>query len=235
MGLGHGASIAKDGLVLHLDAANKKSYPGTGTTVFDISSYKTNTLVYQATFSNSYFEFDGTDDNIYMGSLSTNAPQISQIREFVSVEVAFYPYSVGGDSGPALVRCGLGTDITFGFFYDRTGRSTSVQWHDGAFKGASSSNNIVNLDAWNIATFSRNGASISFYLNGVFINTVSSLTTPTPTPAFLGIGSARAGTGVGTTSQDMAGRISSVKIYNRALTAAEVRQNFEALRGRYGI
>jgi hypothetical protein len=235
MSLGHGASIVRSGLVLHLDAANNKSYPGTGTTVFDLSDFKTNSTVYQATFNSNYFEFDGVDDNIYIGSLSTNAPQISQIREFVSVEVAFYPYSVGGDDGPALVRCGLGTDITFGLFYNKSSKALSAQWYADNFAGASSNNNIVNLDTWNIASFSRNGSSISFYMNGAFVNTVSSLSTPTPTPSALGIGAARAATAVGTTGQDVSGRISTVKIYNRALSATEIKQNFEAIRGRYNI
>lgn len=231
----YGPKTVTNGLVLCIDAANPRSYPGSGTTLFDLSSYKTSPIVYQATYSNNYFEFDGTDDNIYISNLSTNAPQIGQIREFVSAEIAFYPYSTGGDDAPALIRCGLGSDLTFAYFYNRTSRLFSLQWYDGAFKNASSSSNVINLNSWNIGTFSRNGSSVSFYINGSLINTVTGLTTPTPTPANLGIGAARAATAVGTTSQDMAGRISYVKIYNLALTASEIQQNFNAIKGRYGL
>lgn len=235
MGLSHSPKIVTDGLVLCLDAANLKSYPGSGTTVNDISSYKTNATIYQATYADGHFILDGVDDNLYISNLSTNAPQIYSLTNTLSLEIIFNPNSVGGDDGSALIRCGLGTDLTFGLFYERTNRRFYFHWYDTTFQISYSSSNIITLDTWNIGTVVRNGSSVSFYINGNLINTNTGLTNTTPVPANLGIGATRAGTTIGTTGQDFAGKIACVKIYNKALSAAEVLQNFNALRGRFGI
>jgi len=66
MATNYNPKITTDGLVLCLDAANPKSYPGSGTAWFDISGNSRNgTLTNSPTFSSSnqgYFSFDGTDD-----------------------------------------------------------------------------------------------------------------------------------------------------------------------------
>lgn len=236
MATNYNAKVVTDGLVLCLDAANPRSYSGSGSTVYDLSNKGYDASIYQATYSNNgYFDFDGVDDNLYITSLSTNAPLIYNITTVVSGEVVYYPYSSYDDGDVALIRCGLGTDLTFGFFHSNTAERVFFHWYDTDFGITVSTSNVITLDAWNVASFVRNGTSISFYVNGSFINTNTGLTAPTPTPTNLGIGAARAGTGVGTTAQDLYGRIASVKIYNRALTANEVAQNFHATRGRYGL
>ena len=53
MGIGHGADIVRNGLVLHLDAANKKSYPGTGTAWNDLSGNSNNGSLLNGTSFNS--------------------------------------------------------------------------------------------------------------------------------------------------------------------------------------
>ena len=75
MGIGHGADIVRNGLVLHLDAANKKSYPGTGTAWNDLSSNNNFTLNNSPTLSNGYFNFDGINETAT--SVSTFPMQIS--------------------------------------------------------------------------------------------------------------------------------------------------------------
>ena len=231
----YGANVVRDGLVLHLDAANVKSYPGSGTNVFDLSNYKTNSIVYQAVSNDNYFEFDGTDDNLYISSLATNANQIYSITNIVSIDAAIYPYSIGGDSGPAIIRCGLGTDLTFAVLINTTQKTIIFHWYDGAFKSSTSPLNALTFDSWNLISVVRDSSSVSFYVNGIHLSTNTGLTDPTPVPSNLGIGASRAGTSVGTTAQDFSGRISYIKIYNRALSTLDVKQNFEALRGRYGI
>ena len=74
MGLGHSPRIVTDGLVLCLDAANKRSYPGTGTTWTDRSTSGTNVSMEGMSSSNystnnaGVIDFDGTDDYIDAGS-----------------------------------------------------------------------------------------------------------------------------------------------------------------------
>ena len=68
MALYHSPLVVTDGLVLYVDAANRKSYPGSGTTVYDLSGYGNNgTLINGVTFNTSgvgCFRLDGVDDRI---------------------------------------------------------------------------------------------------------------------------------------------------------------------------
>lgn len=80
-----------------------------------------------------------------------------------------------------------------------------------------------------------NGLTCSFYINGVSAGG-GTVTIPIPeTASQIGIGATRTGLAVGTTGQDLAGDISIVQIYNRALSTEEIKQNFQATRGRYGL
>lgn len=230
-----GPEITDSGLILSIDAGNTKSYPGTGTIVYDLSSAKSNVTVYQATYANGYFEFDGVDDNLSINDLATTAPQIRSITTVFSEEVVFYPLSTGGDDAAALIRSGLGIDLNFSFFFNRPNRQIYFHWYDTTFQASFGTTNTVTLDKWNVGTIVRNGSSVSFYINGNLLNTNTGISSPTQVPTSMGIGATRSGTGVGTTGQDLAGRIASVRIYNTVLTDAQVKQNFNAIRGRFGI
>ena len=75
MGLGHSPRIVTDGLVLCLDAANARSYPGTGTTWTDMKGGNNGTLANSPTFNNngslSHFSLSGSNDNIKIAESST--------------------------------------------------------------------------------------------------------------------------------------------------------------------
>ena len=68
MSYSNGPKIVTSGLVMYWDAANKKSYPGSGTTIYDLCGTYDGTLVNGPTFSNTnggVIVFDGVDDYIY--------------------------------------------------------------------------------------------------------------------------------------------------------------------------
>ena len=77
MGFYRGPNIVKDGLVLHLDAANYKSYPGSGTTWSDLSGNGNNgTLTNGPTFDSGNrgsIVFDGSNDFVYLSNPSSLA------------------------------------------------------------------------------------------------------------------------------------------------------------------
>lgn len=77
-------------------------------------------------------------------------------------------------------------------------------------------------------TVTTSGVS-TLYINGVFHSVVNGYTYGNGTPGNLCIGANGSG------SEFYQGLISNCEIYNRALTEAEVKQNFNALRGRYGV
>lgn len=74
MSLGHGAGIVRSGLVLHLDAANRKSYPGSGTVWTDLSGLENNgTLNNSPTINNGILSLDGVNDNITIASIDLSS------------------------------------------------------------------------------------------------------------------------------------------------------------------
>lgn len=230
-----GGDIVRDGLVLHLDAGSERSYPKSGTVWKDLSGNGYDFINYQSVFNTNYFEFDGVDDNLYKNSISTTAPKLS-ISTDITIESIFYPFStIIDDTSGTIIRCGLGTDIMYGIFVNRSSRSISYQYYDGSFKGFNGNNNKVNLNAWNSVIFTKQANNGSIYVNGVLDNSVTNLTNPSVIGSSIGIGATRAGTSVGSTGIDLLGRISLVKIYNRALTADEVEKNYNTTRKRFGL
>ena len=221
MGIGYNTSIVRDGLVLYLDAANRKSYSGTGTNVFDLAknlnnSVLTNGASYNST-NNGYFNFDGINDCIVVNN---NANILSKTSY---TKIAwFYPTSFstgnniisGGNSGQHAFWLG-GTDKL------RAGHNS--QWSTVV------SNTTLVLNTWyfGAVTFNTSTGWV-LYLNGNQESTSGSLTTFNGNQEIL-IGAYSTGGNVFT------GRIAKALVYNRVLTAQEIKTNFEATRGRYGI
>jgi hypothetical protein len=221
MALSHSPQIVRDGLVLYLDAANIKSYPGTGGSVVDLSKNLNNSVLTNGASYNSanngYFNFDGSNDCIVVNS---NANILSKTNY---TKIAwFYPTSFstgnniisGGNSGQHAFWLG-GTDKL------RAG-------HNGQWSTIVSNTTLV-LNTWyfGAVTFNETTGWV-LYLNGIQESTSGSLTTFTGNQEIL-IGAFSTGSNVFT------GRIASGLVYNRVLTGAEIKQNFNATRGRYGI
>ena len=90
----------------------------------------------------------------------------------------------------------------------------------------------VTIGNWNQTVFVYNGSNVSVYLNGVFKSITSTsisgaLTSTISTFTISNTDAANVSFAVGS--------IASVKLYNRALSANEINQNFNAYRGRYGL
>lgn len=231
--LNHGARIVTDGLVLYLDAANPKSYPGSGTTILNLGLSDINFNLYNGASYQEYpsrFNFDGTDDNI-----GRSTPSELQIKNDKTIIIWWKHNSSGGDDTGTLIRVGLGTDLLYYLSSRRSTKRLAFQWYDNSFKTIYSSANGFALNSFNFGAAVINSTNCNFYINGISSG-VGSVTTPTPTNAnSIGIGASRSGSSVGSTGQDLCGDISTVQVYNRALTEAEIKQNFNALRGRYGV
>jgi hypothetical protein len=85
------------------------------------------------------------------------------------------------------------------------------------------------IGTWYKLDFIRNGNVIDFYLNGLYSQSISFTADIQPSPnLFIGMSQHAAG-------QCFHGKMAYIQIYNRALSAAEIQQNFNALRGRFSI
>lgn len=228
MSLGHGASIVRSGLVLHLDAANVKSYPGTGTAWNDMSSSGnngtlTNGVVY-STNNNGVMTFDGVNDYVECGTNTiTGSAAFTLASWFRTTTVSKYSgaISIGGaGNGPYI-----GTVAAA-----QVGTSSSI---GGGFYGNNWGTGVTTLNTWVYVTMTYASGSnglTTFYVNDtVRLNQNFSGTPNTPSTL------TRIGRIAVDTIYNFSGSIGLTQIYNRSLSAAEVRQNFEATRGRYGI
>jgi hypothetical protein len=218
VGLGHSPSIVLNGLVLALDAGNTKSYPGSGTTWTDLSGRgNTGTLVNGPTYSSANggsIVFDGTNDYV----------NFSSIFNFTVGSISvWFKTSNAGSSYRALIdkseSWGLFLKDNVLITYDfgnATDRTTGLNVATGTWQ------NVTMTFTETVGTPSNNAI---IYLNG---NPVLTTTVKWATFGAFQI-SAQNG------SQNFSGNIAQASVYNRALSAGEVSQNFNALRYRYGI
>jgi hypothetical protein len=226
MGLGHGASIVRSGLVLHLDAANKKSYPGTGTAWNDMSGNSNNgTLVNSVGYSSNNsgsMVFDGIDDYCDAGTSSTLKPSYMTVSTWIK-------FTTISANNRILSDWHQNASSDRWIFY--TANTTQVQWYiHTSIGGDVGIPFTINLNQWYYLTGTFDGTNTILYVNGDFVSSASKSGV-----LVSGLGeSVRVGRQAESGGSHN-GSIASVKMYNRALSAAEVKQNFNALRGRYGI
>ena len=223
MSLTYGPSIVMNGLVFYVDAANTRSYPGSGTAWRDLSGNgNTGTLTNGPTFSSAnggVITFDGTDDFIdtsnNVGLLPTAGLTITC---WIKTSVA-----------DKFLVDKANTALTSGYLLAGTGSGTCV-FYINSINVASSA--TINSNTWKqITAVWVPSTALRIYINGDLDNSnITSVPASITDPSVnLWIGRRR------TVADYWNGNISSVSIYNLAFNADQIRQNFNALRGRYGI
>jgi hypothetical protein len=243
MSLSHGTSVVRDGIVLSLDAANVKSYPGSGTTLTNLNNLTdTATLVNGTAYSSEnqgVLVFDGINDSMSFGGPSRFFT--SYTTQQITIETWIYiPSSAtwtNGFYGNILTRGYFGG--SHGIFRTTTNNFVSAWFRQqGVFVsgGQVESTGLIQRDQWQqiVAIWKNPGSAL--YINGSLVtqnsNALESLSAGTTDDVwYAGLNTAAGGN----SGNFFEGKQTGIKIYNRALTAAEIQQNFEALRGRYGI
>ena len=223
MGISYNPSIVSSGLVLALDAANPKSYPGSGTTWTDLSGRgNTGTLTNGPTYNSANggaISFDGVDDYVGTTALNLNELTICAWVKFSSVSNTAFPTIINKETSNTSRNFFMGLAPQFTF-------SRSVS---GSDQGVISSI-TPNLNQWYyVASTNTLTPVFSIYINGVLNNTAT----------FSGsLSTGGSATWIGTYRNliyPMNGNIANTQIYNRALSADEISQNFNATRRRFGI
>jgi hypothetical protein len=214
MSLSHSPSIVTSGLVLCLDAANPRSYPGSGTTIYDISGSGYNgTLVNGPTFSSvngGVIVTDGVNDYI-------DVPGINLATSTYTVFGAARYVTVSGRMITAKVNNWL-----MGHWSGTTENYYAEGWVSTAGSGAADTNWRIYSASWNQST-----DSAALYTNGALTSGPNTSASAGPNGICIGAHNA--------ISEWSNGQFSFVMVYNKVLTADEVTQNFNALRGRFGI
>jgi hypothetical protein len=219
MGIAYNTSIVMDKLVAYLDAANARSYNGTGTIWNDISgnSYTadlTNGPAY-STLNGGYFTFDGTNDYAPISTI----PATFWTGGSWSVEFCIYiNNSTTGDYGI------IGTDGQLHFLI-RNGLA-----HLGLYGNDVASTFQIPTNSWTHIVFCYRADNYDkqIYINGAF-----------NTSAILGgISVTGTGTQIGKVPfgyNYFNGKIAFVKFYQKLLSATEIRQNYNATKKRFGL
>ena len=236
--------IVTNGLVLNLDAGQTASYPGAGTTWTDLSGNGNNgTLVNGPTYSSANggsIVFDGTNDTVTTGTSSGLTPPAITFSIWVKRTAAwpngsclfwgkpaadfagngFYLETLTGSSG-------FGTNYTAVIFNGDPGPAGA----GGSATASLTTSTIFPLNLFVNFAFTMASGSVVMYVNGTAINSTT-LRTPTITANTATKYLMHNSPGYNAYTP---GEVGQLSIYNRALTAAEVQQNFNCLRMRYGI
>ena len=222
MGLFHSPKIVTDGLVTLLDAGNSKSYSGSGTTWKDLSSNRQDaTMNSSPTFTTSdgvaCFDLDGTDDYFEIANHINVSPAVTASCWVKSNTTNW------NDTGWLMSKRNQ-------FLLHPAAGSKNFQWyiHQGGFQATSYNDTSFDITQWHNWTGTYEGTNLTVYRNGKQVNSraVSGTLTSSTSSLYIGFD-------FGTRFGDA--KIAYCMVYNKALTAAEVKQNFEAMRGRFGL
>jgi hypothetical protein len=226
----HSPRISTDGLVLYLDAGNRKSYGGSGIVWKDLSGNDNNgTLTNGPTFDSGNggtITIDTIDDSVIIAPPNPT----NNITDELTAEIFFQPTNLTNTFNAFIYT----TDTsTFRFYRNAPGTSEGtltwlVYYYDTSNTLRFFTNYIsYNLNEWACTSISVfNNGVVHFFKNGQFIaekiannfsywDIVPRVSIPTITLRYI--------------------NISSVKIYNRALTSAEILQNYNATKNRFGL
>lgn len=229
--------IVTSGLLAYYDAGKAASQPATGATWYDISDNNKNATASSPsppTFNSAgYFTFDRINSQRF----STSALVPTAWTDAWTIEVWMYtPTGATWSNGvnrSHFISNGS-TAGTWGVIRYPTDNQVTT-WIRGAAESAETARATLARDRWHqfVGTWDGNN-TVSSYLNGAFVGSATITPTGTPDTGVLPIGGASS-TVSGSPGTFYEGNIAAVILYNRAISLAEVNNNFEALRDRFGI
>jgi len=229
-GFHRGLHIVRDGLVLALDAASPRSYPGSGTTWKDLlNSGENGTLTNGPTFdsgNNGSIVLDGVDDYVQVMSdgFGTFNLQEFSLDMWFNVDIlqnynVLFSYDNVSHSNPYYaLHIRTNSNGSIGYYYNINGGSS--------FAGAVSAAGVISANTWhNVCVTSASGLKQVFVDGGLVKQKGHGTVTYYNQEVWIG----RSNFSTGYTD----GKVAAVKYYNRELTDAEILQNYNALKPRF--
>lgn len=241
-------NVVTNGSVLYLDAGNANSYPGTGANWFDLLSNVTGSLVNTPTYlsagASSSILFNGTSQYSFFNPSASltglSALSVGMWLKLPSNEQATMWYKSDNNSSRGwFIEYGdnINGSGQNGFGFSAVSTGTNLRYFIA--KNDVPTQTWTNLAVTYTGTYPNSGTDVKIYINGIQnTNTVLNVA---------GTGTHGLDTGAdpltfayfgttGTSGTDyMSGSAGVLQIYNRALTAAEVTQNYDAFKSRYGL
>jgi hypothetical protein len=237
MAIAYNTNIVRDSLVLYMDAANIKSYPGSGTVWFDLTTNKRDgTLVNGTSFSadnGGVLVFDGTDDFVEVPYSSYWDDNVFGTATNFTIECWYKPgvfenwdTVIEKSESPGWYSRSEGASIWI--------NATGIQgvYASGVDSNPAGSAVIISYTTstlkWYHICFTGDGTTLRLYVDG--IERVTGLVSSRTVTVYNGSVGPRFGR-----RQYMNGQLASTRFYTRGLSATEIQQNFNATRGRYDV
>ena len=226
MGISRGnitTNIIKKGLIFNMDAANRGSYPKTGTTATDTTNNLAGTLSGVAFIPSSgsgVWSFDGVDDNIDCGNQSSLSftSNFSVCAWMKSSDQTSYAVAIGK------------TASYNGYSMQMRASDNKFQFNinvGGSWKAAYYSLSPIDNGNWYYVVGTHDGSTVKIYINAVKGTDASAGSASTNSNSFF-IGAEDSG-------QYFKGNIGPVHVYDRVLSASEVLFNYNGLKSRFGL
>lgn len=222
--------------ILYLNAADSNSYPGSGTTWSDLSpegndGILTNGPVYNST----YFEFDGDDDYVELGTISTSDPlQLSSPSGGgITIMLALW-FNTGGDAFQRVIDKSDGGSSANGWSVYPNNANPNSGVLNFEFSGGTDleSGVVPTANTWSIWSFTWNSST------GAWEWKENNTTTATGTQTY-SIPSVQTNMRIGTwnhsTGRELNGRIGFIMVYEKPLSSSELTQNYDALKATWGL
>jgi hypothetical protein len=227
-GLYSTSSVVANGLVLYLDAADARSYPGSGTTWNDLSGNSIN-----ATLSNVSYDSSNQGSLSFNGSSSLATMSNSTLLNNQSFTIESWIKTNNTNQNGFWFEKGT-VNTQYSLFQE--GNNIVCRINNGSTLVNTiviTTANFINTSSWYQVVFTFTSGSQFCYINAVQVGTGTTSATVATNNNGMSVGVY--GGESGARGYYYNGNISITRIYNRALNATEVQQNFNAFRGRYGI
>ena len=224
--------VVTNGLVLYYDPSNSSSYSGSGTTINSLAPTNLTGAMSNITFTSPYFSYNGTSSQITVTDNALLEPGSGNW----TMEAWVYLSNTGAGPKTILGKFdpgGLAADVSYSMRISTA--NAYAQIGDGTGAYVDSISYTLTINTWTqIVYVWTNGATktLQTYINGTSIGSVNhTLNSILNTPSNLYLGSYNGGE----YAQWMNGRIGITRLYNAALTAGQVLQNYNANRATYGL
>jgi hypothetical protein len=222
--------IVTDNLVLYYDPSNTSSYPGSGSTVYDLSGNGLDGTLTNVTYSSPSFVFDWPGTNAYI-TVADN-PLLEPGAGSYSIEI-WYRYNLQGGNQYLLSKWATPDSFSnLSYAATRTFGDATFSWWASGGTGVQNTQIGLSSETWyqTVYVLSRSPSNLYAYVNGSLVrtnaHTLDSINN-TNTPLYLG--------GRNGATDFYSGRIGIVRLYNTALSLAQVQQNWNVNRSKYGL
>lgn len=228
MGQKGGPNLPIQSCVFTIDSKNTQSSLSSLRSLFtNFLGSVTGTTISGNGFTASY-TFAGTTHKIDFSDQS-----ILKITSALSISSWIYPVSFGGANAGRIYDKWKTTvpQSGYGFFIDNAIGTNALAFGTGWVISTSVArvSNVITLNIWQHVSVTFAGGACTFYVNGVSVGTVTSITAPTS-----GTNSAIVGNSTGDANY-FDGKIDNLRIYNRSLNGVEILQIYNATKTRYGL